>query len=395
MILRSSIRQPSVSVARGIAVMLGGAFLLAGPSLVLAQGGPNAPPPAVTVAKPVVKDIQEWDDFIGRFEAVDEVEVRARVSGYVDKIHFRDGSLVKAGDLLFTIDQRPYRAALEEAEATLGSARARVEFAAGDLERAESLRRTGNIAEQIFDQRRQSLLTARAEVDRAQASANRARLDMDFTEIRAPVPGRVSRRLVSMGNLVNANQTVLTNVISLDPIHFYFDVDERSYLTYVQMSAAGTRPSSRDVPNEVFVALSTEREPQHRGRMDFVDNRLDAASGTMRGRAVFDNKDLALTPGLFGRVRILGSGIYRGVLVPDDAVGTDQDRRVVFTVGADNKVAMKPVRLGPRIDGYRVIRDGLKGDETLVVNGLMRVRPGLQVEPKLTTLPPTRERNGT
>jgi multidrug efflux system membrane fusion protein len=218
---------------------------------------------------------------------------------------------------------------------------------------------------------------------------------MEFTEIRAPVPGRVSRRLVSMGNLVNANQTVLTNVISLDPIHFYFDVDERSYLTYVQMSAAGTRPSSRDVPNEVFVALSTEREPQHRGRMDFVDNRLDAASGTMRGRAVFDNKDLALTPGLFGRVRILGSGIYRGVLVPDDAVGTDQDRRVVFTVEAGNKVAMKRVRLGPRIDGYRVIRDGLKGDETLVVNGLMRVRPGLQIEPKLTTLPPTRERNGT
>jgi multidrug efflux system membrane fusion protein len=302
---------------------------------------------------------------------------------------------VKAGDLLFTIDQRPYRAALEEAEATLGSARARVEFAAGDLERAESLRRTGNIAEQIFDQRRQSLLTARAEVDRAQASANRARLDMEFTEIRAPVPGRVSRRLVSMGNLVNANQTVLTNVISLDPIHFYFDVDERSYLTYVQMSAAGTRPSSRDVPNEVFVALSTEREPLHRGRMDFVDNRLDAASGTMRGRAVFENRDLALTPGLFGRVRILGSGIYRGVLVPDDAVGTDQDRRVVFTVEADNKVGMKPVRLGPRIDGYRVIREGLKGDETLVVNGLMRVRPGVQIEPKLTTLPPTRERNGT
>jgi multidrug efflux system membrane fusion protein len=386
---------PGLISAGGLALMLGGALLVAEHATVLGQAGPNAPPPAVTVARPVMKDIQEWDDFIGRFEAVDEVEVRARVSGYVDKIHFRDGSLVKAGDLLFTIDQRPYRAALEEAEATLGSARARVEFAAGDLERAESLRRTGNIAEQIFDQRRQSLLTARGEADRAQASANRARLDMEFTEIRAPVAGRVSRRLVSMGNLVNANQTVLTNVISLDPIHFYFDVDERSYLTYVQMSAAGTRPSSRDVPNEVFVALSTEREPQHRGRMDFVDNRLDAASGTMRGRAVFENKDLALTPGLFGRVRILGSGIYRGVLVPDDAVGTDQDRRVVFTVGADNKVAMKPVRLGPRIDGYRVIRDGLKGDETLVVNGLMRVRPGLLIEPKLTTLPPTRERNGT
>lgn len=356
-----------------------------------AQGPPPNAPPPITVAKPVVKDIREWDEFIGRFEAVAEVEVRARVSGYLEKVHFRDGAIVKAGDLLFTIDQRPYRAALQETEATLASAKARVDFAAADIERAEALRRSGNIPEQVFDQRRQTLLVARADFDRAQAALNRARLDMEFTEIRAPLTGRVSRKLLSEGNLVTANQTVLTNIVSLDPIHFYFDVDERSYLAYTQMALEGTRPSSRNTPNEVYVALSTEREPTRRGRMDFVDNRLDAATGTMRGRAVFENKDFALTPGLFGRLRLVGSGVYQGVLLPEEAIGADQDRRVVYVVGEDNKLVMRPVRLGPRIDGYRVIRDGLKGDETLVVGGLVRVRPGLQIQPQMTTLPPSRE----
>ena len=366
-------------------------LLGSGSTPVLAQGAPSNAPPPVTVAKPVVKDIREWDEFIGRFEAVDEVTVRARVSGYLEKVHFRDGAIVKVGDPLFTIDQRPYRAALQESEATLASAKARVEFATADLDRAETLRRTGNIPEQVFDQRRQTLLTARADVDRAQATLNRARLDMEFTLIRAPVAGRISRKLISEGNLINANETVLTNIVSLDPIHFYFDVDERSYLSYTQMALEGTRPSGRTTPNEVYVALSNEREPTHRGRMDFVDNRLDAATGTMRGRAIFENKDLSLTPGLFGRIRIIGSGVYRGILLPEEAVGADQDRRVVYVIGDDNKLVMKPVRLGPRIDGYRVIRDGIKGDETLVVAGLVRVRPGMQVQPQMTTLPPTRE----
>jgi RND family efflux transporter MFP subunit len=188
---------------------------------------------------------------------------------------------------------------------------------------------------------------------------------------------------------------VLTNIVSLDPIHFYFDVDERAYLAYNRMALSGTRPSARDHPNEVFVATTDEREPHRPGRMDFVDNRLDPASGTMRGRAVFDNKDMTLTPGLFGRIRIMGSGTYKGVLVPDEAIGSDQDRRVIFVVGPDNTVAMKPVRPGPRIDGYRVIRDGLTGEETIVINGLMRVRAGAKIDPKPTTLAPTRERNGS
>jgi len=363
-------------------------------AVAFAQGGPNAPPPRVTVAKPVVKDIMEWDEFIGRFEAVDQVDIRARVSGYIDRIHFRDGSMVKVGDPLFTIDQRSYRLSVEQAETAVTSAQSRLEFAKNDLDRADALRRGGNISEQVVEQRRQNYQTARAEVDRSRAALQQARLELEFTEIKAPIAGRVSRRLVSVGNLVNANETVLTNIVSVDPIHFYFDVDERSYLAYNQMAAAGTRPHGRDNPNRVFVATTAEHEPTRPGRMDFVDNRLDPASGTMRGRAVFDNADMFLTPGLFGRIRIMGSGVYRGVLIPDEAIGSDQDRRVVFVVGPDNTVAMKSVTPGPHIDGYRVIRQGLTGDETIVINGLMRVRAGVKIDPQPTTLTPVRERNG-
>ena len=359
-----------------------------------AQGAPSTPPP-VTVAKPVVKDIMEWDEFIGRFEAVDQVDIRARVSGYIDKIHFKDGTIVKVGDPLFTIDQRPYRLAAEQADTAVTSAQSRLDFATSDLHRAEALSRTGNITEQLVDQRRQNYQTARAELDRSRAALAQARLDLEFTEIKAPIAGRVSRRLVSMGNLVNANETVLTNIVSLDPIHFYFDVDERSYLGYSRMADAGTRPSGRDNPNEVYVATTDEREPKRPGRMDFVDNRLDPSTGTMRGRAVFENKDMWLTPGLFGRIRIMGSGMYKGVLVPDEAIASDQDRRVVFVVNPDNSVVMKAVRPGPRIDGYRVVREGLTGDETIVINGLMRVRAGGKITPQPTTLPPVRERNGS
>ncbi len=347
----------------------------------------SPPAPPVTVAKPVVKQIAEFDDFIGRFEAVDQVDIRARVSGYVDTINFQDGVTVKAGDLLFTIDQRPYKATLEEAQASLESAQARLDFATVDLQRAEDLRKSGNIAIQLFDQRVQSLATAKADVNRAQATLNRAKLDMQFTEVRAPIPGRMSRRLVSLGNLVNANETILANIVSTDPIHFYFDVDERSFFSYAKLSAGGLNVSNGETKNDVAVATSNEKEPIHKGHLDFTDNRVDQASGTMRARAVIDNKDLSLVPGLFGRIRILGSDRYNGVLVPEEAIGANQDRRVVYVVGPDNVVGLAPVRVGPKIDGYRVIRSGLKGDETIVVNGLVRVRPGIKVDPKMTELP--------
>jgi RND family efflux transporter MFP subunit len=382
-----------MSFLRSVYVFGSLSFLLAA-APALAQGGPPQAPP-VTVAKPVVKDIIERDDFIGRFEAVDQVDVRARVSGYLDKVHFQDGTLVKAGDLLFTIDPRPYQNALEQAQATVTSSEVRLNFAQSDLDRAEQLRRTGNIADQLLDQRRQAYLTAKADLDRAQAFLRQAQLDVEFTQIKSPLSGRISRKLVSEGNLINANETILTNVLSLDPIQFYFDVDERSYLAYSRQTQGGTRTSTGEAANEVTLTLTDERQGERTGRLDFVDNRLDAASGTIRARAVFDNKDLFLTPGLFGRVTIGGSDPYKGVLLPDEAVGSDQDRRVVYVVGPDNVVNITPVRTGPRIDGYRVIREGLKGDETVVVNGLVRVRPGMPVTPQMSTLPPTRERNGT
>jgi RND family efflux transporter MFP subunit len=369
-------------------------FWFATTGLALAQGAPPAPP-SVTVAKPVVKDIIERTDFIGRFEAVDQVDIRARVSGYIDKIHFEDGTLVKAGDLLFTIDPRPYRNALEQAQATVTSSQVRLDFAQSDLDRAEQLRRTGNVSDQVFDQRRQAFLTGKAELDRAQAALRQAQLDVEFTEVRSPLTGRLSRKLVSEGNLVNANETILTNVLTLDPIQFYFDVDERSYLAYSRQTQGGTRTSSNGSANEVLLTLTDERLGQRKGQLDFVDNRLDAASGTIRARAVFANKDLFLTPGLFGRVTIGASDPYSAVLLPDEAIGSDQDRRVAYVLGENNIVNLRPVRVGPRIDGYRVIREGLKGDETVVVNGLVRVRAGAPITPQMTTLPMVRERNGS
>lgn len=359
-------------------------------------GSAQAPTaPTVTVAKPVVKEITEWDDFIGRFEAINQVDIRARVSGYLDKVHFQDGAIVEVGTPLFTIDKRPYQAALEQAEATVASAQVRVDFASSDLDRAEALRRSGNISDQVLDQRRSTYLTGRAELDRAQAALRQARLDLEFTEIKAPLAGRISRKLISEGNLILANQTVLTNIVSMDPIHFYFDVDERSYLAYTRQSSGGTQTSTPTVANEVQLTMTDETLPRRKGHLDFLDNRLDAASGTIRARAIFENKDFFLKPGLFGRISISGSDPYKGVLVPDEAVGSDQDRRVVFVVGDDNVVSMRPVRIGPRIDGYRVIRSGLKGDETIVINGIVRVRAGVKVTPQMATLPPIRERNGS
>lgn len=352
--------------------------------------GANQPPPPVTVAKPIVKPITEFDDFTGRFEPVDLVEVRARVSGFLDQIAFRDGATVKKGDLLFVIDRRPYKATLDQSEATVVSAQARVNFAENDLERADALRRNGNISDQIVDQRRQNYLTAKADLDRANGATREARLNYEFTEIHAPISGRIGRRLVSSGNLVSTNSTLLTTIVSLDPIYFYFDVDERSFLSYQRnLKMASADAGSSAVP--VLVALTDEREPTHKGVLDFIDNRVDQATGTMRARGAIENKDLFITPGLFGRIRIPGSQPYQGVLVPDEAVGNDQDRRIVFTVAEDGTVASKVVRPGPRIDGYRVIREGLKGDETVVVAGLQRVRAGAKVTPQITTLPATRQ----
>ena len=345
------------------------------------------PPPPVTVAKPLVKEVVERDEFTGRFDATAWVEIRARVAGYLDSVEFKDGAMVKEGDLLFVIDRRPFQAAVAQADATLVSARARLEFAKQELERVERLTRSGNAPERQLDERRQQFLSAQADVNGAQGALTQARLDLGFTEVKAPISGKISRKLVTEGNLVRANETLLTTITALDPIYFYFDVDERSYLAYERMSRSG---GSRQTGYEIMVALADESEPKHKGVVDFIDNRVDQATGTMRGRAILENKDLFLTPGLFGRISIPGSERYKAVLVPDEAIGADLDRRYVYVVGQDGTVSQKVVRPGPRFDGYRIVRTGLTGEETIIVNGMQRARFG-KVTPQPTTLPPVRE----
>lgn len=353
-------------------------------------GAPQAP--QVTVAKPVVKEFQEWDDFTGRFQAVEDVDIRARVTGYVKAVHFDEGELVKDGDLLVSIDRRTYQAALDEARASLKVAQAALQLATKELKRAEDLSQRGNISRSVVDERREAFAAANAQIEGAKAAVQRAELELEFTEIRAPVAGRISAKRVSTGSLVNANDTVLTNIASVDPIHFVFDVDERSYLAYVRMALDGKRRSGRDTPYEVLVTLTDEREGVLKGFLDFVDNRIDDASGTIRARAVFPNDEHLLLPGLFGRISIPGSPLYKGVLIPDEAIGSDQNRRIVYVVDGENKVSARVIRPGPQIDGYRVVRDGLTGEERIVVNGLMRVRPGAVVDPQVTELPPQRQR---
>jgi RND family efflux transporter MFP subunit len=378
------------AVLVGLAAGLAG-FLGAGSTDAMAQAA-APPPPPVTVAKPVVKDITENDEFTGRFEAVDSVEIRSRVTGYLDTVHFQDGAIVKQGDLLFTIDPRPYQAAYDRAKSQVEVSQSRFEFAQNDLERAENLRKSGNIADQVLDQRRQNFISAQAELAGNKAALESARLDLEFTQIKAPLPGRISRRLVSPGNLVNANQTLLTSIVSLDPIQFYFDIDERSFVAYQKVS--GPQGPSEALGTDVLISITGERDPTRQGKLDFLDNRLDAQTGTLRARAMVPNPNMFLTPGMFGRIRISGSAPYKGVLIPDEAIGSDQDRRIVYVVGDDGVAQPRVVRPGPKIDGYRVIRDGLKGDESVVVNGIVRVRPGTKVTPNLVTLPPVRERNG-
>jgi membrane fusion protein, multidrug efflux system len=375
-------------LTRRLAALLAPAAFFFSP-IAAAQAPPSAPPP-VGVAKPIVKEVVERDDYVGRFEAVDAVEIRARVSGYLQAVSFRDGTIVKAGDQLFTIDKRPYQAALDQAEAAVTSAQSRVAFAQSDYERAAALGRTGNITEQLLEQRRNTLETARGDLLGAQAAARTARLNLGFTDIRAPMGGRIGRKLISEGNLVTADQTLLTTIVAIDPIYFYFDVDERSFLAYQRTLQIGSVADAHKNQIPVRVALTDEKEFRHRGVLDFLDNRVDQATGTMRVRASIENKDLVIKPGLFGTIEVPGSTPYQGVLIPDEAIGTDQDRRIVWVVADDNTVSPRVVRPGPRIDGYRLVREGLKGDETIVISGLQRVRPGAKVTPQPQELPAAR-----
>lgn len=351
-------------------------------------------PPAVTAAKPVVRDIVEDDEFVGRFDAVDQVSVRSRVSGYLDAVHFTDGALVKSGDLLFTIDQRPFQAAYESAKSRVDIATSLLDFSKLQLQRAEDLAKSGNLSTATLDDRRREYLAAEAGFQGATADLRTASLNLEFTEIKAPLSGRIDRRLVSVGNLVQSDTTLLTTIVEEDPIDFYFDIDERLYLAYAAdaRTRGGTLQDGGGL--EVTVTIADRTGASFKGKLDFAENRIDAATGTMRVRARFANPDDILQPGMFGRINVPGSLPYRGIMLPDEAIGADQDRRIVYVVDAEGNVSAKPVRPGPRNHGYRVIREGLTGDETVVINGLMRVRPGIKVKAEIVVLPDEAEGAG-
>lgn len=342
-------------------------------------GGPPGGIPTVSVATPLIKPIVDWDDYIGRFEAKQSVEVRPRVSGYVKSINFRDGEFARAGDLLFVIDPRPFDAALAQARADAQRARATAELARASFARTDKLLGLNAVSREEYDTAKATLAEAQASLAAAEAAVAARALDVSFTRVTSPISGRMSDRRVDVGAFVSAGTTPMTTVVTLDPIHFVFTGSEAIYLKYQRANRAGTRPSSRVSPNPVEIRLADETDYRWRGKMDFVDNAIDMGSGTIRGRAVVRNPDGFLTPGLFGHMRLLGSGSYNGMLIPEDAVVTDQTRKVALVVGADGMVSPRVVQLGPLVDGLRVVRSGLKPDDRIIIEGVQRARPGTKV----------------
>ena len=354
-----------------------------------AQQKSNAapPPPPVTVAKALSTEITEWDEFIGRLAAPESVEIRARVSGYLAEIHFQEGSDVKAGDLLFTIDRRPYQAVVDRTQADVERAQVRLELAKMEAKRAKALIESKAIAVEEIDQRNQALAEAEASLRSARATDAQARLDLEFTELRSPISGRIGNVLITQGNLIqggtnNSNASVLTTIVSVDPIHCYIDVDEQSALKYRELRRLGQRASALDEQIPAEMALANEEGYPHKGVIDFVDNRLDPGTGVIRSRALFPNPGGLMAPGFFARVRIPGSGKYSGLLVQDNAIGSDQGKPFIYVVGADDVVKQAPVELGPMHEGMRVVKNGITKDDRIIVNGMALVRNGTKVQVK-------------
>jgi multidrug efflux system membrane fusion protein len=350
-----------------------------------AQTAPQ--PPTVSVVQPIAREVVEWDEYIGRLESPETVEVRARVSGYLGKVHFKEGKEVKNGDLLFTIDPRPYQAEFDRAQAEFERAQSQAELAKSEAERAKRLITTKAISEEDFDTKTRTYASVLAAARSAKAALDSAKLNLEFTEVRSPIDGRISRAWVTEGNLVSggvsgAGATLLTTVVSLDPLYLYGDADERAILKYLKLRREGTRVSARDALIPAEMSLGDETGFPHKGVMDFVDNRIDPNTGTMRARGVFSNADHSLSPGFFGRIRIPGSGKYQALLIPDRALGSDQSLKFVYVINAEKKAEFRPVTIGPMLDGLRIVKSGLKGGEQIIVEGLLRVRPGVVVDAK-------------
>lgn len=349
---------------------------------VAAQGAPAQAAPQVTVAQVITRPITEFDDFTARFEAVERVELRPRVSGYVDSINFTQGREVRKGEVLAVIDPRPYEAELKRAKAQLAQARSQLDLARSERDRAVKLLAARAISREEYDSRISGTEEASANMDAAAAAVDTAALNLEFTRVTAPISGIVGRAEVTAGNLVTSGQTLLTTLVSVDPIYVSFDGDEQAYLQYMQFSRTPNSASRQPV----FVGLAGESDYPHRGVMVFVNNEIDAATGTVRARGLLENADRTFMPGMFARVRLPAGAPHAAVLINDSAVGTDQNEKYVLVVGADRKAQYRSVRLGPIVDGLRVVRDGLSAGDAIVVDGLQRVRPGSLVSPERVTM---------
>ena len=342
------------------------------------QGG--MPPAAVTASQPIEREVFEWDEFSGRLDAVDTVELRARVSGYLQSVNFKDGADVKKGDLLFVIDPRPYQADLDRWQADLAQAQSRLDLASNELARAQRLIESKTISVEEADTRVKNKSEADAALQSARAMVETAKLNVEYTRITAPIDGRISRRMMTEGNLISATQSpVLSTIVSLDPVYCYFDADERSVLRYQQLAREGKQDNIRDGKVICELELANETGYPHKGTLDFVDNRVDPGTGTLKVRAIFPNPDRILQPGFFARVRVPGTGKYPALLIPDFAVGSDQDKKSVLVVNEKNMAEYRVVKLGPIIDGLRVVREGIKPKEWVIVSGLTTLRPGMPV----------------
>ena len=343
---------------------------------------PESQPPPVTIAKPVQKEIIEWDYYTGRTEAVESVNVTPRVSGYIDNITFRAGDRVHKGDLLFVIDPRPYQDVLDQAKAQLRQAEANQQLQEANFARQDRLRQTGVIAKEDFDTALSNKNQAIASVLAAQASVESAQLNLTFTQITSPIEGVISRELVTVGNLVQADTTQLTNIVSVNPIYAYFNVDERSVLKYERQVRAGTMTDARSGAVPIALQLENDIGFPHQGSIDFINNQFNSSTGTLQVRGLFPNADGALIAGSFVRVRVAGSPLHSALLVSDRAVGTDQGQKYLLVVGQENVVVVKPVELGPEAEGLRVVRGGITGDDEIIINGIVNARPGSKVSPQ-------------
>ena len=343
----------------------------------------QAPPaPKVTVARVLEQPVNEWDEFTGRLEAPETVEIRPRVSGQIDQVAFTEGALVNKGDLLFQIDPRPFQAEVRRLEAQLQQARASSVRSDNEAQRGQRLQASNAISAELAETRSSAAQESRAALAGIQAQLDLARLNLSFTRVSAPISGRVSRAEITAGNIVTADVTPLTSVVSTDKVYAYFDTDERVYLKYTQLARQGQRGQA----TPVYLGLSNENGNPHLGHMNFVDNQVNPKTGTIRGRAVFDNKDGSFTPGLYARLKLVGSATYSAVLIKDEAVGTDLGKKFVLVMDQDNKAAYRSIELGPKLEGLRIVRSGLNKDDRIVINGLQRVRPGSQVDPEVAQM---------